>query len=148
MTQKIYWKRVLEKQLRLWSQRLHYYQLSLRRSLQRSVILLNIFHAKKKSEQRRTALLNLASLREISTFQKLQIKNYKLQTLFYCLLIIVFTACNVTKPYEQPSLTLPQQFNNASSTDTTSIGDIEWRKFFAFVILPALLLKDLPHRHL
>ena len=123
MTQKIYWKRVLEKQFKLWSQRLRYYQLSLRRTLQRSVILLNIFHAKKQSEQRKTALLNLASLRE-RTFST------KLQTLFYCLLLIVAVSCSVTKPYEQPSLTLPQQFNNVSSTDTTSIGDIEWRKFF------------------
>src|SRR5688500_5431978 len=57
----------------------------------------------------------------------------------YCLLLIVAVSCKVTKPYEQPSLTLPQQFNNASSTDTTSIGDIEWRKFFADTTLQGLI---------
>jgi outer membrane protein, multidrug efflux system len=147
MTQKIYWKRVLEKQVRLLSQRLHYYQRLLPQFIQnlfrdlvhRSVIILNIFHAKKQSEQRKTALLNLPSLRETSASQKLQTTNYRLKTLFYCLLLIVAVSCNVTKPYEQPSLTLPQQFNNANSTDTTSIGDIEWRKFFADTTLQGLI---------
>jgi NodT family efflux transporter outer membrane factor (OMF) lipoprotein len=55
-----------------------------------------------------------------------------------CLLVIV-SSCRLTKPYEQPALTLPQQFSNATSADTASIGSIAWKDFFSDTTLQGLI---------
>lgn len=50
---------------------------------------------------------------------------------FIVVLLILFTSCRVGKGYQRPALELPDQFNGVSYADTSSIADIEWRKFFA-----------------
>ncbi len=50
------------------------------------------------------------------------------------MVVIVITtiiSCNVSKNIETPKDAFPENFRNASvSTDTTSIGDLEWKNFF------------------
>ena len=61
----------------------------------------------------------------------------------YCLLI--FTSCKVGKEYKRPSLELPGQFNTVSYADTSSIADIEWKKFFTDPGLQNLISKGLSY---
>jgi len=49
-------------------------------------------------------------------------------------LLLVLAACSVSKDVETPQPELPENFRNApqttTSTDTTTIADIEWKSFF------------------
>jgi len=64
---------------------------------------------------------------------------------FFSVLFILFLAsCRVGRPYERPDVKLPQNFS-ATSTDTASIADIEWRQFFTDTHLQALIDKALNH---
>ena len=123
MTHKTYWKKVLKRQEeKLWSQQLHYYRQLLRRTLVRSVNLFN---------------------KLVQRFKTEAAHNYQRKTclpVIYGLLILLFlVSCKVTKPYEQPALNLPAQFDNVNTADTTSIGDIGWRKFFTDTALQGLI---------
>ncbi len=47
------------------------------------------------------------------------------------IMITTIISCNVSKNVETPKDAFPENFRNASvSTDTTSIGDLEWKNFF------------------
>ena len=64
------------------------------------------------------------------------------------LLIIVFiSSCKVGKEYQRPTLELPNQFTNVSFADTSSIADIEWKKFFTDPTLQGLIEKGITYNH-
>src|SRR5438034_379264 len=64
----------------------------------------------------------------------------------FCLLLFIFS-CKVGKEYKRPSLEVPDQFNNVSFADTSSIADIEWKKFFTDPDLQILISKGLTYNH-
>src|SRR5437773_6762769 len=77
---------------------------------------------------------------------------WKRSTCFYllpftfCILLFIFS-CKVGKEYKRPSLEVPDQFNNVSFADTSSIADIEWKKFFTDPDLQILISKGLTYNH-
>ena len=56
--------------------------------------------------------------------------NNHLNKYFITLLLIIFSACKVSKDIKNPVAELPVNFRNASSTDTGSIADIPYQHFF------------------
>ncbi len=60
---------------------------------------------------------------------------------FYIIVLtaVGLTACKIGKNYQRPDTKLPEQFSNPASSDTGSIADIEWKKFFTDTTLQALL---------
>ncbi|GEP50643.1 RND transporter [Flavobacterium noncentrifugens] len=54
-------------------------------------------------------------------------------------LLAFFAACKVSKDIEAPKDAVPVGFRNVSATDTTSIGDLEWKKFFTEETLVQLI---------
>ena len=50
------------------------------------------------------------------------------------LLVSFISSCKVGKEYQRPELELPKQFNDVSFADTSSIADIEWKKFFTILL--------------
>jgi outer membrane protein TolC len=63
------------------------------------------------------------------------------------LLIVFFSACRLGKEYQRPQLELPKQFNGLSFSDTSSIADIEWKKFFTNPELQQLIAKGINYNH-
>jgi NodT family efflux transporter outer membrane factor (OMF) lipoprotein len=64
------------------------------------------------------------------------------------LLIVVFiSSCKVGKEYQRPTLALPNQFNNVSFSDTNSIADIEWKKFFTDPTLQNLIQQGITYNY-
>jgi len=63
--------------------------------------------------------------------------------IIYWLVILLMlrhvTGCKTGQAYKRPTLDLPQQFNNTTNTDTTSIADIEWKTFFTDTTLQRLI---------
>ncbi|WP_269235394.1 TolC family protein [Flavobacterium flavigenum] len=58
-------------------------------------------------------------------------KNYITKIVMIAILIVTFISCKVSKDIETPKDAFPENFRSASvSGDTTSIGDVEWKKFF------------------
>jgi multidrug efflux system outer membrane protein len=54
--------------------------------------------------------------------------------------LLLLSACNVTKNIETPKPALPDTFRSAASTsDTTSIADMQWKDFFADPTLQKLI---------
>lgn len=51
-------------------------------------------------------------------------------SIVFILLIVVFTACKVSKDTATPTPQLPANFRNAATADTNSIADIKWKSFF------------------
>src|SRR5258705_5248517 len=62
-------------------------------------------------------------------------------------LIIFISSCSVGKEYQRPSVDLPNQFNNVSFSDTSSIADIEWKIFFTNTELQNLIAKGISYNH-
>lgn len=66
---------------------------------------------------------------------------------FYFLLfslVVGLAACRVGRNYERPPVALPQQFNNDTApSDTSSIAEIEWKKFFTDATLQQLISQAL-----
>ena len=60
-------------------------------------------------------------------------------------LLFIISSCKVGKEYKRPALELPDQFNNVSFADTSSIADIEWKKFFTDPGLQNLISKGLSY---
>lgn len=55
-------------------------------------------------------------------------------------ILVILSACNVSKNIGTPKPALPGSFRNAAATtDTTSIGDIPWKSFFTDVTLQKLI---------
>lgn len=58
-------------------------------------------------------------------------KKYITKIVMVVIMITTIISCNVSKNIETPKDAFPENFRNASvSTDTTSIGDLEWKNFF------------------
>lgn len=56
------------------------------------------------------------------------------------LLLLLLSACKVSKDVETPKPALPDTFRNAAaSNDTSSIGDIQWKTFFTDATLQKLI---------
>jgi NodT family efflux transporter outer membrane factor (OMF) lipoprotein len=60
-------------------------------------------------------------------------------SVFFILLLVVFTACKVSKDIVTPAAELPANFRNAVTADTNSIGDIKWKNFFRDVSLQRMI---------
>ena len=140
MTQKINKILYLVRELKLWARQKNFYQLSLRRTLVRSVIPFNSFSS---------WLVSLLSKNKATTNTK---STQRTQNIFpklsiAYLLLIVLASCSLGKQYQQPVLELPKQFNNVSYADTSSIADIQWRDFFTDATLQALIDKGLTYNH-
>ncbi len=56
-------------------------------------------------------------------------------------------SCKVGKEYQRPSVEVPAQFNNVSFADTSSIADIEWKKFFTNPDLQKLINDGITYNH-
>src|SRR4030095_12501943 len=56
-------------------------------------------------------------------------------------------SCKVGKEYQRPELELPKQFSAVSFSDTSSIADIEWKKFFTNSDLQNLIDKGIKYNH-
>lgn len=60
----------------------------------------------------------------------------------YTAVLVLFTtltACKISKDIEVPKESVPASFRNATSKDTTSIADLEWKQFFKDVSLLKLI---------
>ena len=56
------------------------------------------------------------------------------------LVLVVLSACTVSKNVETPKPALPESFGNvAATTDTSSVADIPWKSFFTDVTLQKLI---------
>lgn len=62
-------------------------------------------------------------------------------------IIVLISSCKIGKEYQRPALDLPKQFNAVSFADTSSIADIEWRKFFTNPDLQNLIDKGIKNNH-
>jgi NodT family efflux transporter outer membrane factor (OMF) lipoprotein len=71
----------------------------------------------------------------------------KKQYLIVAILFVFLSACSLGKKYERPQLELPVQFNAISYADTSSIADIEWKKFFTDTTLQGLIEKGVTNNH-
>ena len=80
------------------------------------------------------------------TIQKRKYLAFHILPFTFCLLLFI-SSCKVGKEYKRPDLELPQQFNNVSFADTSSIADIEWKKFFTDPDLQNLIAKGLTYNH-
>ncbi|HVI45807.1 MAG TPA: efflux transporter outer membrane subunit [Chitinophaga sp.] len=58
-------------------------------------------------------------------------------------LVVGLAACRVGRNYQRPPVELPEQFGNVAPSDTSSIADIEWKKFFEDATLQQLIDKAL-----
>ena len=71
--------------------------------------------------------------------QKIKSRQYSVLLLF----IVFISSCSVGKNYQRPELELPDQFQAQSFADTSSIADIEWKKFFSDTTLQSLIEKGI-----
>src|SRR5215467_7177779 len=79
---------------------------------------------------------------------KSEIRNQKSKIFITAILVVaLISSCKVGKEYKRPDLELPQQFHNVSFADTSSIADIEWKKFFTDPDLQNLISKGLTYNH-
>jgi multidrug efflux system outer membrane protein len=69
------------------------------------------------------------------------------QHLIVAMLVVFLSACSLGKKYQRPQLDLPAQFNAISYADTSSIADIEWKKFFTDTTLQGLIEKGIRYNH-
>lgn len=66
-------------------------------------------------------------------------KTNKIKYIAAILLIATLTACKVSQDIETPKDAFPVSFRNAVSTDTVSVADQEWKKFFTETALVQLI---------
>lgn len=62
-------------------------------------------------------------------------------------LVVFLSACRLGKEYQRPEVELPKKFNAISFSDTSSIADIEWKKFFTNPELQGLITKGIKYNH-
>ncbi|MCW3108871.1 MAG: transporter [Segetibacter sp.] len=62
-------------------------------------------------------------------------------SIVFILLLVVFTACKVSKDIVTPETSLPENFRNAATEDTNSIAGIKWKTFFTDASLQKLIDK-------
>ncbi len=64
------------------------------------------------------------------------------------LLLLLLSACKVSKDVQTPKNVVPDTFRNATHTaDTTSIGDMQWKNFFADATLQNLIDSAIEHNY-
>lgn len=63
------------------------------------------------------------------------------------LLLLILPSCNVGKKYQQPELQLPASFQQVSYADTSSVADVEWKKFFTDTTLIRLIDTGITYNH-
>jgi len=63
------------------------------------------------------------------------------------LLFTAFSACKVGKDLPTPEVELPKQFNDLSYADTSSIADVEWKKFFTDPELQELIAQGIRYNY-
>lgn len=63
------------------------------------------------------------------------------------LMALVASACKVGQNYQRPEVATPKQFNNVSYADTSSIADVEWRKFFTDTTLQGLIDRGVKYNY-
>src|ERR1700712_30361 len=58
----------------------------------------------------------------------------------FAFILMLFSACNVSKDIETPKPALPDTFRDAAVTiDTNSVGEIPWKSFYTDVTLQNLI---------
>ena len=67
--------------------------------------------------------------------------------IYSALLTVLFSACKVGKNYQRPEVDLPKQFNTVAYADTSSIADLEWRKFFTDTALQGLIDRGIKYNY-
>src|SRR5689334_20382030 len=67
--------------------------------------------------------------------------------IIFLLLIVLLSACSLGKEYQRPPLELPKQFKAISFSDTSSVADIEWKKFFKNPELQVLIDRGINYNH-
>jgi NodT family efflux transporter outer membrane factor (OMF) lipoprotein len=77
----------------------------------------------------------------------LQKTNGKRKIILAVFLAFYLLSCKMGKEYQRPELELPKQFNTVSYADTSSIADIEWKKFFTNPDLQNLIDKGIRYNH-
>ena len=55
---------------------------------------------------------------------------YNINVLVILLVLIMFGACRVNKPYERPEGITPENFRGQATADTLSVGDKQWKELF------------------
>ncbi len=75
--------------------------------------------------------------------QKIKSRQYSI----LILLLLFLSACRLGKEYQRPELELPKEFTAVSFSDTSSIADIEWKKFFTDPSLQELIDKGIKYNH-
>lgn len=63
------------------------------------------------------------------------------------LLALLLSACGIHKEYGKAEAPLPDSFARQSLTDTASIADLEWNKFFTDPALQSLIEKGIAHNY-
>jgi NodT family efflux transporter outer membrane factor (OMF) lipoprotein len=77
----------------------------------------------------------------------IQKTKYLLKIITPAFVAMYVLSCKVGKEYQRPDLELPKQFTAVSYSDTASIADIEWKKFFTNADLQNLIDKGLKYNH-
>lgn len=68
--------------------------------------------------------------------------------LILTLLLVVVSACKVTKDYQRPEVNLPMQYRSSTTFgDTASIADLEWKKFFSDTTLQGLIARGITYNY-
>jgi multidrug efflux system outer membrane protein len=132
----------------LWARLGCYYHRRLRRTLHRLVILLCNFSRIVFGPLVVRGVLSVPFF--VTQRAQRKHKGHKLffsNLLIYFLPIIFISSCKVGKEYQRPELDLPKQFNGVSFSDTSSIADIEWKKFFTNPDLQNLIDKGIKYNH-
>lgn len=62
-------------------------------------------------------------------------------------MLAALTACNVTKPYKQPDVQLPDQYNTVAYSDTAGIAAMSWKDFFSDTTLKSLIQKGIAYNY-
>ena len=62
-------------------------------------------------------------------------------------MIVALTACAVGKNYQGPDVPVPQQFRGVTTSDTSSIADIEWKQFFTDTTLQGLISRGIAYNY-
>src|SRR5450432_480393 len=67
-------------------------------------------------------------------------KIFQFAHIIFLLLLLLFVSCRTGKNYQRPAVLLPGQFNQSQTTsDTSSIADIPWTKYFSDSVLIRLI---------
>ena len=74
-------------------------------------------------------------------------QNKQIHLYITVIILVVMAGCKVGKDYQRPTVELPQQFNNLSYSDTSSIADIEWKQFFTDTTLQGLISRGITYNN-